>query len=602
MAASKISAARSPEVEDSPDELTNSVINETVQSPTRSRNRSKSAPLQRLGSLASEPLFERHEKPLPSLPESAGMPHPSAPPRASSKHVLEPRSTNTRVIGPKSKDGTKLKISAPTLQDKASLPANPKLRGPSDATQVTRPSTGFLPQTGSNLALDAEELSRRISALMEQVAIDEGNVMPKAGTRENMSKISKGKNLPAFLKSKEAFEKAKRAISERLSSNGSRQEGSKTSSESSVGTSTTAIAGPEAKRDADQAQAIINRRVAEGENLNNPKIRSLTGDGNIPRKPLPVYDSLKTLPSRKALKHRSYSLDDPFVDKVAGDGRPSPSLGAFDFDFDKPKSKRFSIQELESLSAPKPADTLAESRSNLLKMLNQPQPRFTDSISGLAQHPDTMQFSSSPLGCSTPLSRLEPKPSSSSNLAAQNLKAPTASILNFSFEEQSEEDTAELRKVDQRDNITSLSLSLKRKTGKANLRDESSPAAKKLKNAEKPPAPTASLVSMTALPQVISPLATKNKNKLLRRFMGSETKLQKHPTNKEPSPKKNVEKEKKGKGNAAVAKRSLFSKAIASGRPAHHRRASTSVLGNILRERDREDSMSNDELQREESM
>lgn len=431
---------------------------------------------------------------------------------------------------------------------------------------------------------------------MEQVAIDERNMMPKVAIVKDASKASKGKKLPAILGGTGAFGRARQAISGRLSTTGSRKGGSKTSGDTSSGTGTVEVASPAAKSGTNQTQTTFSRRIAEGENLNNPKIRSLTGDGTVPRKPLPVYDSMKTLPSTRALKHRSYSLDDPFIDELTGNGRPSPSLAAFDFDFNKPKSKRLSTQGSESTVTFQAVDPIEESRNTLVEMLEKPQPRFTDTISGLAQHSNLLEFSSSPVGYSTPRSRFESGPSSSTAPAAKNLKAPAASILNFSFEEQSEEDAADLKQDELRNSVTSLSLSLKRKTGKANLRDESSPITKKLKNSEEASEKVASLPSMTALPSVVSPLAAKNKNKLLKKFMGADAKLHKR-LDKTISPRKEAGNEKKGKGNAAVAKRSLFSK-VSAFRPSHHRRASTSMLGDMLRE----DSMSIDELQREESM
>lgn len=307
--------------------------------------------------------------------------------------------------------------------------------------EVVKPETCFtaqrLPEIGNT---DFETVnSRKISTLMQQAAAREV---------EDATATATAKASP-LQRSKVALSKATQALTSRFSNSSRRPSVSKArqSEPSSSG-----LVGLEYQADPKSRLGAIKR----GDNA---------ADSMIPRKPLPVYDSMKTV------GHSSGSLQDPFSDGNEMNGRPSPEIQAtFDFDFNKRKRKGKQTRKEQAASH---GSTL-NNHITTSKAAQTPS-GFSNKISGLTQHPNTMIFSSPPIGFSTPSSRLYPPLQPPHDSPRPSDMAKTPSILEFSFEESDEEDNSELKDSQ----ATDHSLSVKRKSAKEDLRAQLSPLSKR---------------------------------------------------------------------------------------------------------------------------
>ncbi len=399
------------------------------------------------------------DKPLPPIPKD-----PFAEQRLhwQSRPALANKTTNMKVSDP-GKPATKSKISSPILQEPESNPTGPSQSRP--ATSHTTQST-FGAQAST---ADAANLSRKISNLMQQAATQESQTRQKAAIY-----AAESAKLSPLEKGKKALVKATRAIRERLSSSSSSNNDRpfNTRRLESIGRSSSGGWEPPPQYESQEelTRGRLDRRIAEGENLSNPKIRKLTGNGNIPRKPLPVYESMRS----RSQHSRS---DNPFSDADDEDVHISPDdYSGFDFDFSRRKHKgkavRASMPVMEQVDSP---SKQSGQHLNVPKSTS----RFSNMISGLAQHSDTENFSSSPIGYSTPRVRLEPQlPLNESQTDAGALQR-SPSILEFSFEGQSEEASLEAQSPKTR--ASEGSASVKRKGAAEDLRSQVAPATKKLK-------------------------------------------------------------------------------------------------------------------------
>ena len=241
--------------------------------------------------------------------------------------------------------------------------------------------------------------------------------------------------LAYFSKAKEVYIRAKQGLTSRHDSNGKhRRNESETHYTSS---NLDMIAGPEYMTDADLDCERLNRRIAEGANLSNPKIRSLTGDGKIPRKPLLAYDSMNPPPQR----YRSTSLEDPFSDE--NDGKTdisSPEVDECELDGNSPgpkatKARPASAVESLFLGAQPEQTTSSQSRKEA-----QRNNKFSEFTSGLAQHPDTDFFATLPSGYSMPRWHLQAKTDASGRKSLERVPASSPSVLDFGFEDHSGEE------------------------------------------------------------------------------------------------------------------------------------------------------------------
>ena len=426
------------------------------------------------------------DKPLPPIPKD-----PFAEQRLhwQNRPALAKKTTNMKISDP-GKGVTKPKISSPILQEPESNPAAPSPSRP--ATSHTTQSTLGAPTSTA----DAANLSTKISNLMQQAAAQESQTRQKA-----VIYAAEPAKLSPLEKGKKAIVKATRAIKERLSSSSSSND--KPFNARRLGSIPRSSIGgweppPQYESQEELTRGRLDRRIAEGENLSNPKIRKLTGDGNIPRKPLPVYESMRS-------RSQHSGSDNPFSDADDEGGQLSPEdYSGFDFNFSKRKHKdkavRASMSVLEEVDGPseQPDQHLTVPKSTS---------RFSNMISGLAQHSDTEYFSSSPAGFSTPRIRLEPQSRLNGGKAATGELQRSPSILEFSFEGQSEDASSEAQSPHTR--ASEGSASVKRKGAAEDLRSQLAPATKKLKT------DSVSLKDEGGLAAGISNLATEDDRGLL---------------------------------------------------------------------------------------
>lgn len=518
------SRARLDDSDESMDELAGSALLDNIpQEPIRA------------SSLYSHPLMEDVTRPKSSRSNKATVedldkPLPPIPRKASSTYgeqhrqtrpALATKTTNMKVFS-KGRP-VKPKISSPIPQDEASTVRGQNSRPPTSQTSQS------VPGYQSSIA-GAADLSRKITNLMQQAAAQEEQ------TKRNAAIYAKESAKPSPLqRSKKAFVKATRAIKDRLSgSSHERSMDQKAPTPSSPSSSHASELPPEYETDDENRKGTFDRRIAEGENLSNPKIQSMMGDGNIPRKPLPVYESMKYR------GQGSDSLDDPFSDGNRMQGSLTPQeYSGFDFDFNKRKHK--------SKTATEPAltqDQLDASTEPSHQHLAVPQStsRFSNMVSGLAQHSDLEFFSSSPVGYSTPRTRLEPKPDSKVfGSAGALLRSP--SILEFSFEAQSDDGHSEVLSTESK-SVTDESRSIKRKSASEDLRSQPPPPNKKPKVTSKVTKDEAKLavgISKLDTEDERAPLSTQDKDTIVP------------PTSKE-SKGRGLSIFEMGKGKAAVSK------------------------------------------------
>lgn len=246
-----------------------------------------------------------------------------------------------------------------------------------------------------------------------------------------------------------------------------------------------------------------NRRIAEGTNLSKPKIRLITGDGHIPRKPLPTRKDMKMS------EQTSTVVEDPFSDDI---WLKSPSGEHGSPDLNVESRNRLS----RAVSVPS-GDALEDSEERSIGMSpinSNTLSRFSDRISGLVQHPDVEVFSSSPVGYSTPRVRLVPTYSADGTRRLTIVKSSVPSLLDFSFEDSdglgSPDELALSQSTEAYKN-----LSLKRKTAKEDLRTVVPRPTKKPKRTPMPGGEEVSLASRIEKldTQDIGPLGTKDQNK-----------------------------------------------------------------------------------------
>ncbi len=398
------------------------------------------------------------DKPLPPIPKD-----PFAEQRLhwQNRPPLAKKTTNMKASDP-GKVVTKPKISSPILQEPEPSPTGPSPSRP--ATSHTTQST-FGAQTST---ADAAKLSRKISSLMQQAAAQESQTKKKAAIyAAELVKIS------PLEKGRKAFVKATRAIKQRLnSSSSSNDKPFNTRRLGSIGRSSSGGWEPPPQYESQEelTRGRLDRRIAEGENLSNPKIQKLTGDGNIPRKPLPVYESMRS-------RSQHSGSDNPFSDADDEDDHLAPKdYSGFDFDFSKRKHKGKAVRA--SMPVKEQVDGPPEQSDQHLTVPKSTS-RFSNTISGLAQHSDTEYFSSSPVGYSTPRIRLEPQPPTHGNNASSGTLQRSPSILEFSFEGQSEDASSEAQSPKTR--ASEGSTSVKRKGATEDLRSQMALATKKLK-------------------------------------------------------------------------------------------------------------------------
>lgn len=422
--------------EDSEDELAgDSLLNNPAQQPMRSSLQSDVPASEYSKARSNRTLAEDRNKPLPPIPATDQPGDTEQSKKA--RPALASKSTNRKIPRKPANALTKPNISYPVLQDSEDNDHNSALRAVYGASSL-QGTTGL--QTSVD---DAEILSRKISGLMKQAAAREAEQAErlKAATRETTTKAS------PLQRSRAAITKATHAIASHLSNSGRRPSTSKARQSGSL--------------DSDPNGLLGFEYPAEP---SSPGVSSLL---DIPRRPLPVYESMRST------GRSSDSSQNPFLDGNWENGQLSPELQAdFDFAFNKRRGKGKKStggQPFFRGSKLKNATVIATDA--------QPPQQFSNKISGLAQHPNTMVFSSTPIGFSTPTSRLNLAAMSPQESPLRGIAAQTPSILDFSFEE-SDDDLSGPKDSQSLDR----SLSVKRKSAQEDLRSQLSPSSKRAKN------------------------------------------------------------------------------------------------------------------------
>ena len=327
---------------------------------------------------------------------------------------------------------------------------------------VSRPATSstvaFSTHGPQTTLAGASELHRKVTGLMQQAATEEEETKRRAEIYAAYpSKMS------PFNWGKKAFVKATHAIRDRLNNHSTTTPpNQRMDSQRRLRLQDESDASSVDDICEDDSKKRLIRRIAEGRNLANPKIQTMVGDGNIPRKPLPVYESMRS----RSL--RSGSEEDPFSDGFEAPVSPYSQIdGKLDVNFNKHTHGNAKVSNYLN-TAPRQVDrTLDGPHQQLSK--SKSTPRFSNIVSGLAQHPNVMDFSSSPLGFSTPRIRLEPYTSASGPKATTATLTRSPSIIEFSFEDQSDDGDSITPSTISK-SFTDGSQSVKRKSAQSDLR------------------------------------------------------------------------------------------------------------------------------------
>ena len=437
MSAMQKSRDRQRSEDDSADELAGDpLLDNPAQQPVRSSLQSDKPDSQYSRTRSNTTLGDSRNKPLPAIPatnSSGGLNH-----SMDARGPLTSKSTNRKITRKAAEAPARPNISHPVLQNSEDNDHNSALRavyGPSNKHGTKEPQTSIS---------DAEILSRKISSLMQQAAAREAE---QASKLKDASVASVSKVSP-LQRSKAALSKATQAIAGRFS-NPRRSSVSQARQPGADEPSSDGLLGFEYQAESKKSSDILGRENAVG--------------SGVPRKPLPVYESMRSLdPSPE-------SSQNPFSDIDQGNDQISPALRSdFEVNFNKRKCKgdvpSGKQRQIRGSSLKNRESANLDSRSS---------PEFLTRISGLSQHPDTLVFSSPPLCSSTPSARLKP-PISSPDTSWLNSTAQPPSVLDFSFEE-SDEDVSGL---DDREPFD-RNLSAKRKSAKEDLRSQLSPSSKR---------------------------------------------------------------------------------------------------------------------------
>ena len=569
--------------EDSIDELALALLKDSSQA-TKSRPTYNSSATKGLQPAIGNIRQKLSDQPLPS--SSKDWPIEEEHSLELSKKAVLPKSTNLKISSSEKAQCGKLQISHPVLHGSGSTLSTTNA-SPGNV-QIVHTLAEALGRADSS---DEANISRKISTLIQMAESKENANTAKRSGEPNVTRTAL-MDKPAKLKrGKKALVRAKQAITDRLSNGREKQRQERTQWSSSVGSSlketeTHRTQDPPSR---DSTRRRLDRRIAEGENLSKIKIQSLTGDGSIPRKPLPVYESMRSPTSSTKITSNGI-----FNNKQADDAGAAQDLSSFDFNFDKPATKRSS--KIESLLTENEQYNLTASPKGRAFEGPRPVLRYSSMVSGLAQHQDVNCFSSSPIDYSTPRTRLEPQYDVNGKKRLATVLVRSPSILDFSFEETSEDEI----EFPTHNGVRNSFLSLKRKTAKEDLRATSPPILKKAKKEPDPPKEdetlTMGLAELDTSDRGV--LSIKDKNTKLKRAktIGSKAMgLRIFEANKGKEPILEQAAVKKTRGRLTKGQQELATSLVFKPRY-HQRRASDSNFGTV----GDDGSMSMDELQMDE--
>ncbi|MCJ1283544.1 hypothetical protein MMC26_002874 [Xylographa opegraphella] len=287
----------------------------------------------------------------------------------------------------------------------------------------------------------AVHLGDKAASLIRHVDVKE----PTPRTVQPPVKHKEARDLfkPRLGKSREVFARAKKAIAERFSGSTSSKEDLKwhTSSQDRCAPQSPTLAGTVNEKyrlnDNDANLGRLNRRLAEGANLSNPKIKALTGDGSVVRKSTPVANGLRSP------MHWSDCLVDPFTDEQLLTHGTSSS-GLVDSNTAE-RGRRVRLLRRRGTYEPLASSSQPNVPIENLSLDNTPkQPLPMPLITGLRQHRDLGVFCSRPVGFSTPRFRLEPEWDTTGRRRLSVVPASEPSLPDLNSDEPSEDEISDL--------------------------------------------------------------------------------------------------------------------------------------------------------------
>ncbi|KAI4167309.1 MAG: hypothetical protein LQ343_007312 [Gyalolechia ehrenbergii] len=369
-------------------------------------DRESDAASTRNNSLRSSQSLQPSAKPLPPLPF-----------KARPKETIK-NETRRPVLGPKS---TNLSLA----NKKTKLPAKPQISPPILISPSTDPFAG---QVGTDWApaADTSYSEQRIITLEQQADAQQAETREK---EKKLAAIEASVRPSPLQRGISAFTTAKRAITSRLES-------------------------PRIKLG--RTRNLLNRTLSGPE---YGSIEKVSGTSSTTHRPLPVYESMRT----RRETPEPHEERDPFSDIM----ETNEAWSEFEIHLDRPRGKRRSPRQ-HSMSHTPPTDVEHSLASEKPFAQTKPTFDFSNTISGLRQHPDPEFFSSSPVGFSTPRVRLEPihDANGKKRLSAVLMRNP--STMDFSYEQDMTDDEADL--LIPNENDAEHGSSVKRKSATEDLR------------------------------------------------------------------------------------------------------------------------------------
>ena len=454
-------------------------------------------PFGRSTSISSEPGFQTRASSMSTTPadwtrfhssltvsETTNEPLPPIPQSISYSQLLtadQNRSPPTRQPKPKlgrkgNKENVRPVISAPTL-----LSPPPKIRtrpiiSAPIAQNPSIPQTGMLPDddgarpqgitTTQFSTADAEALAQKIDKLTELSRASQAGKNLQGVENANMEKPLR---LSPLQRSKAILAKATRALAFRTNGNNSNGVGKQAAPDRKEETSSSCSPSTVGSKDNGHVITLVDMHKNEGLNLANDKVKAFMGNGYIKRKPVPG-----TVKPRAPTPEPDPEADAEADRQLAGAmALGTEDFSGFNFDFapngaqqgsnnGSSSVQRYSMSMKFDAGNGQAESQLRFNSSNRHSYLVEPAqtdsyqsnpPQFStppvgslasseysDSLSGLAQHPDIKTFAADPFDSSTLGAPLESTHSPSKLKRSKAVRIRKSSTVSTDFENEVDDD------------------------------------------------------------------------------------------------------------------------------------------------------------------
>ena len=233
--------------------------------------------------------------------------------------------------------------------------------------------------------------------------------------------------------------------------------------------------------------ALITAKHAIAARLGSPrlkfgrtaqKVRSSNGYASVDQRsetrsiealPLPVYESMR----RRRESPELQESDDPFSDKMETDADEAWS----DLESNANRCKQIG-RAAQKTSFQAPAfDAVDGITSDRPPAQAQSPTQYSNTISGLKQHPTEEWLSSSPIGFSTPRVRLEPRKDATGKKSLSAVLVRDPPLLDYGFDQDAMDEDADL--LPHSDLDTEISSTMKRKSASDDPQSQASKRAKR---------------------------------------------------------------------------------------------------------------------------